>query len=206
MATRADLLDAFRVAHAKLKRGRLLVVGSQSILGSHSEDELPEDVTMSVEFDMALLDDSESGLAADVLDAEFGEMSPFHAEHGWHIQGVSPKTAKLPAGWEERAVVLEVEGVRQSSVSMCLEPHDLCASKLARNEAKDRSYVASLVQAGLVNANLVRARLDTIPLDDDFTSDRRRVSIQWIKSVQARRSGERGEAHEQKPGLAPREL
>lgn len=197
-------MDAFRAAHAKLKCGRLLVVGSQSILGSHSEDRLPTIVTMSVEFDMALLDDSESGLVADVLDGEFGEMSEFHRQHGWHIQGVSPKTAKLPLDWETRAVIVEVEGVGKSSVSMCLEPHDLCASKLARNEERDRRYVAALVHAGLVSARLVRARLDVIPLDEEFTADRRRASIKWIKSLQGQRAAVADDASVRVSDSAPR--
>jgi hypothetical protein len=43
---------------------------------------------------------------ADDIDAAIGELSPFHSTHGYYAHGVSPRTAILPAGWEQRLIRL----------------------------------------------------------------------------------------------------
>jgi hypothetical protein len=49
---RDQLEHAIRTACQIIGRPEVIVVGSQSILGSFSEDELPADATMSVEIDI----------------------------------------------------------------------------------------------------------------------------------------------------------
>ena len=49
---RDQLEHAIRTACQIIERPDVIVVGSQAILGSFSEDELPADATMSVEVDI----------------------------------------------------------------------------------------------------------------------------------------------------------
>jgi hypothetical protein len=188
MATKDQLIAAFTEAQSLFRKSRLLIVGSQSILGSVPEENLPARVTMSAEFDMALMDDTEAALWADVIDGHLGELSPFHQDHGWYVQGVSPGTAKLPAGWQDRIIEIEIPDAPAGNHAYTLEIHDLCASKMCRNEQKDREYVEALVVSGLADPNLLRARLDLVPLDEEFTAERRRVAVKWAKGVKASRS------------------
>jgi hypothetical protein len=39
---------------------------------------------------------------ADLIEGSIGELSKFDEMYGYYAQGVSPKTAILPRGWEDR--------------------------------------------------------------------------------------------------------
>jgi hypothetical protein len=55
---RDQLEHAIRTACQIIERPEVIVVGSQAILGSFREDELPADATMSVEVDILAIADS----------------------------------------------------------------------------------------------------------------------------------------------------
>jgi hypothetical protein len=78
----------------------ILVIGSQSILGSYPEDVLPPEATGSMEVDTAFFGDTD-GAKADVVDVNLGEFSEFHDEFGYYPQGVSVTTGVFPEGWPE---------------------------------------------------------------------------------------------------------
>jgi hypothetical protein len=76
----------------------VLVIGSQSILGSYSEDELPIEATGSMEVDAAFFDDPEETKSG-VVDVMIGELSNFHNEFGYYPQvSVSPQESSLKVG------------------------------------------------------------------------------------------------------------
>lgn len=112
------------------------MIGSQAILGSYTEEVLPTGATMSVEVDLAPLNDDDAGTLATRIDGVLGEWSPFHETHGFYVQGVGRETAVLPTGWEERLVPVQGPGT-SGRVGLCLEPHDLCVAKLAAAREKD---------------------------------------------------------------------
>ena len=56
--------------------------------------------------------------------------------------------------------------------ALCLEPHDLVVSKLLANRPKDLAYVRALLDAGFVQANMVRQR---IPYTDATEAERQRI-------------------------------
>lgn len=58
------------------------MIGSQAILASYPESELPPDATVSIEADIAFFDDSNYEKANHV-DGAIGEASMFHAEFGY---------------------------------------------------------------------------------------------------------------------------
>jgi hypothetical protein len=81
----------------------VLVLGSQSILGSFDEADLPPEATASQEADIAFLDDPRRD-KADEVEGAIGEMSTFHEENGIYAEGVHIEVAILPDGWKDRLV------------------------------------------------------------------------------------------------------
>ena len=140
----------------------ILVIGSQAILGSFDEDDLPAPATASREVDLAFLDDPD-GHKADLVDGAIGELSPFDEQFGYYAQGVAVTTAVLPAGWEGRLVRWQNQSTGQAQ-AVFLEPHDLAQAKLAAFRDKDRAFVAALLDAGLLNPDTLLGRLVDLPV------------------------------------------
>ena len=74
----------------------VVVVGSQSILGTYDEDDLPPAVMMSMEADLAWQRDSGDRERAETVNGAIGELSGFHETNGYFPEGVSLGTVILP--------------------------------------------------------------------------------------------------------------
>jgi len=161
---REQLEHVARAAGSIVGVDRILVIGSQSILGTYSENELPPEVTVSEEADIAFFDDPE-GEQATLLDGSIGEESPFYHSFGYYAQGVSMTTAVLPSGWRERLVPLtnpNTGGV----TAWCLDVHDLWVAKLAAARSNDVTFCEALIRDGLVDVENLRRRLELTNLPD----------------------------------------
>jgi hypothetical protein len=88
----------------------------------------------------------------------------FHATFGYYADGVDFRTAIAPAGWEERLVVFQTPGSEEGR-GLCLEPHDLAASKLAAGREKDLEFVGALLDAGLIGLEVLAERVAGLPRD-----------------------------------------
>ena len=130
---REDLEHVIRAAAALTGTREIVVIGSQAILATAPE--APEALLQSMEADVYPLGAPE---LADVIDGAIGELSPFHERFRYYAHGVGPRTAILPAGWEDRLVRVQNDNTDQH-VGLCLEAHDLAASKLAAGRPKDLS-------------------------------------------------------------------
>jgi hypothetical protein len=108
-----------RAAGRILERDRVVVVGSQAILGSVRAEAFPEPLVRSIEVDLLPLPDPDERLA-DLIDALIGELSPFHQTHGVYAQGVGERTAILPDGWQDRLVPYMTPGTG-GTTALCLE-------------------------------------------------------------------------------------
>lgn len=177
---REQLEHVLRAACTIAKADAALVIGSQAILGSFGDDVLPEAAVRSVEVDVTFLDDP-ADERSDQVDGAIGELSQFHETFGYYAQGVSVTTAILPSGWQDRLVVLDTPGTSPGR-GLCLEPHDLVVSKLAAYREKDLEFAAALISAGLVDAQILRDRINLLPLSD---SDRKRLHG-WVAAATAR--------------------
>jgi hypothetical protein len=106
---RDQLEHAIRTACQIIERPEVIVVGSQAILGSFREDELPADATMSVEVDILPIANSndETAHLADLIEGVAGEFSTFEQLHGFSIDGVDLETSTLPDGWRGRLVKVQ---------------------------------------------------------------------------------------------------
>jgi hypothetical protein len=137
------------------------VIGSQAILGSYSEDELPLEAIRSIEADVAFRVDPDES-KADQVDGAIGEGSSFHSMYSYYAQGVSVSTAVLPAGWEERVVAYERADALPSH-PVCLERHDLVVSKLVAGREKDLEFATALISARLVDPDVLLERAELLP-------------------------------------------
>lgn len=173
---RRQLEHAIRAATTILEVDEIYVIGSQSILGAFSEDMLPERATDSVEVDVFPLGVEDAERMSELLFA-IGEMSDFHANHGFYVDGVGPSTAVLPSGWQDRVVPVPAERLNGIKVvGLCLDPHDLCVSKIIANRTKDHEFVRELVEAGLIDSGTLLDRLaDVKPPIDILVVDGREV-------------------------------
>lgn len=176
---RNQLEHAIRAATRIVKQREIIIIGSQAILGSWDESELPAEAVMSVEIDMCPIEDDDVESLATEIDAAVGEMSVFHETQGFYIQGVGRRTAKLPVGWESRLVPVSGENT-DGAVGFCLDPHDLCAAKLIAYREKDRAFVAALLEASLVEPALIAARLASIPDEAERAATARAWLSPWL--------------------------
>ena len=100
---RRELDHVLRAASRIAGDPDVVVIGSQPILGSFHEDDLPEEAHASIEADVAFFDDPHND-KCDQVDMDIGEDSQFHVTFGYYAQGVDVSTATLPPGWRERIV------------------------------------------------------------------------------------------------------
>ena len=101
-----------------------------------------------------------------------------HAMYGYYAQGVGPETAILPAGWQDRLVKIPNQNT-DLKIGYCLDPADLAASKLAASREKDKHFVATMLRAQLVTAELLKTRIQLLPLDDT----RKAALASWVDAV-----------------------
>ena len=157
--TREQLAHVLRAAAKIASDPNILVVGSQAILGSHSEDELPEVAWMSVEADLAFFDDTTNPSKSDEVDGSIGELSQFHETFSYYGQGVDLTTAKLPDGWEPRLVPFQPPSSAPAEAK-CVEKHDLVISKLVAMREKDKAFAEAPLDAGLVDLRTLLERVE----------------------------------------------
>jgi hypothetical protein len=161
--TREQLLHAIRAACDVLQADEVLVVGSQAILASFPDTELPESATRSREADIASLAGDDEA-ASHLLSGVLGEDSGFDHLNGFFVDGVSADTAQLPAGWRERAVRLETRSIARGRTvaGICPAPEDLCVAKLAAFREKDQEFVRGLIAGDFVDPGAILAALRTV--------------------------------------------
>jgi hypothetical protein len=180
---RHELEHAIRAATRIIQQDQVIIIGSQSILGSYTEDQLPALVTMSPEVDVAPMRDTDAAALADQLSFDAGELSDFHTTHGFYIEGVGKRTAILPPDWEYRLVGLRNEDT-DFATGLCLEPHDLCAAKLMAHREKDLDFVHALIDAGLIDPEILAERVASIDLDT-VESDQSREILEYRQQASA---------------------
>jgi len=139
---------------------RPLVLGSQAILGSFDEDAPPEAATMSMEADVAFLDDVDRA-KADRVTVAIGEDSNFHQVRGYYAEGIHFETATLPDGWRDRLLPWPIPAGANGPATLAsfLDRHDLAVAKLAAFSEKDIRFVSEFIRAELIDPEVVRDRL-----------------------------------------------
>lgn len=168
---REELEHIVRASAAIISEYEVIVVGSQSILGSYWEDELPPEAIASREADILPLDDPDEQ-KSDLIEGSIGEFSMFNDTFGVYADGVSVRTSRLPAGWRDRLVALRSPNTN-GITGWCLEPHDVVIAKLYAGREKDLSFSRALLREGIVEPAVLLDRLAATDLDD---ADRVRIT------------------------------
>ncbi|MEV6322730.1 DUF6036 family nucleotidyltransferase [Nocardia sp. NPDC051787] len=183
---RDQLEHAIRTACQIIGRPEVIVVGSQSILGTFDEARLPVDATMSLEVDILPIadDNAETARLADLIEGVAGEFSPFEDLHGFSIDGVDMTTSALPDGWRSRLVKVQNANTAAPSgepqfTGWCLDKEDLCVAKLCAFREKDQNFVAALLVAVLVDPAVIAERLPGVPDSYEPAAER---ALEWISS------------------------
>jgi hypothetical protein len=183
---RDQLEHAIRTACQIIDAPEVIVVGSQAILGTYREDELPATATMSAEIDVLPIAETnyETGRLADLIEGVAGELSSFEQLHGYSIDGVDLETAVLPDGWRDRLVRVQNANTAAPSgqpqvTGWCLDKEDLCVAKLCALREKDQNFVAALLGAGLIDRMTVVARLGSVSAPHTGNAIR---AIEWLRA------------------------
>jgi hypothetical protein len=170
---RYDQLEhAIRAACAVSGDTELLIFGSQAILGTYPD--APATLRASIEVDVQSKNLPET---TDLIDGALGEGSQFHVTHGFYVHGVSIESATLPEGWVERTVTVSHPVGTRGDTGLCLEAHDLAASKLFAGRDKDRIFVATLLSERLIDGATLLGRVALLPID----ADRRKTLARWVE-------------------------
>lgn len=157
--TRAQLEHLLRAAAVIADDDEIVVIGSQAILGQFPD--APAAMRVSNEADLFPRNYPER---AELIEGSIGELSPFHETFGYYAQGVSETTARLPQGWKDRVVVIQNANTRGAK-GLCLEVHDLLASKVVAGREKDFDYLREAARHGLAERDTLLGRLETVDVD-----------------------------------------
>jgi len=161
---RDQLEHAVRTACQIIQRPEVIVIGSQAILGTYDEGDLPSAATMSVEIDIMPIaaDAAEIEHLADMIEGVAGEFSPFE-EMIQNDNTAGPSGTSQFIGW-------------------CLDKEDLCVAKLCALREKDQNFVGALLDAGLVDSAIIGTRLRCLDVRHEVAAER---ALAWL-AVQGR--------------------
>lgn len=172
-----DLERAVRAVATEFDTDKVFIIGSQSILLAWPEapllmrtspeiDAYPENAK-EWESEERKKHPDERPEASEQINALFGSGSRFHRTHGFYIDGVDQHTARLPDGWETRAVKREVRFGRRIVTAIAPCPDDLIVSKLARLDDKDRAYIEAYYAERTLDPALLEERIGLTHLEPE---------------------------------------
>lgn len=158
--TREDFEHVIRAAADAVGEDEFIVVGSQAVLGSFPN--APPSLLRSQDADLYPAKDPSK---AELVDGALGEGSMFHDVNGYYAHGVGPETAKAPAGWEDRLVVVVVENpvTGQRVRARCLEIHDLVLSKCVAGREQDLEFAETVIGERLADPRALLERIPDLP-------------------------------------------
>ena len=93
------------------------------------------------------------------------------------MHGISIESAKLPDGWEQRTVSVSDPISTRGKTGLCVEAHDLAASKLAAYREKDKEFVRLLLIEKMIDANILMERISALDVKEQL----RKRLLYWLK-------------------------
>jgi hypothetical protein len=170
--TRDQLEHAIRAACDVSEDTELWIFGSQAILGEFPN--APENLRASIEVDVQPKNRPE---AVDYIDGALGELSQFHQTHGFYVHGISIESAELPDGWEQRTIPISDPISTHGKTGLCIEAHDLAASKLVAYREKDKEFVRLLLIEKMIDIKILKERINSLNVE----KQKREILLQWIQ-------------------------
>jgi hypothetical protein len=156
---RAQLEHLIRAAGAVTGSRRLVVIGSQAILGTHPND-APAEAVRSREADLIPIDALDT---VDVPTGALGELSAFDEAFGYHAADVDLTTATLRQAGASGSFQSTIR--TRTDTSGSVSKHTTVVSKYVAGRGKDREFCRALVRAGFVDRAILRDRLACTGLD-----------------------------------------
>ena len=169
--TFAQLQHAIRAACDIAGDTELWVFGSQAILSEFPD--APDSLRTSIEVDVQPKNRTDRTI---YIDGALGELSLFHQTHGFYVHGVSIDTARLPEDWEKRVIRVVDEIQTRGMTGLCVEVHDLAASKIVAFREKDRNFIRTLIIEELIDHKLLAERIQILPVETDIIDNR----LRWL--------------------------
>jgi hypothetical protein len=160
---REQLEHIIRASGDVLKEDAVIIVGSQSFLGSHPEG-LPREATLSIEADVMAVSDPD-GEKALHINGTIGELTSFDAQNGYYAEGVEEPLCRFPIDWRERLVPLNTPAT-EGVTGLCVEPHDLAVAKLLAGRDKDLKYVRALLKSGHLRPGTLLERAENTSMSE----------------------------------------
>src|SRR5580700_4029955 len=112
--TRQQLEHIIRAAGSITDEKVILVLGSQSILGS---SEIPSEILLqSIEADVFPL---KAPGKMELINGSIGEITQFHKTFGYYAHSIPPDSCALPQGWEKRLISINNENTN-GITGLCL--------------------------------------------------------------------------------------
>ena len=170
--TRDQLEHPIRATCDVSKDTEVWVFGSQAILGEFPN--APESLRTSIEVDVQPKNRPET---VDEVDGALGELSMFHQTHGFYVHGISIESTNLPDSWEQRTVSVNDPIATHGNTGLCLEAHDLAASKLAAYREKDREFVRLLLIEEMIEVKTLTERISSLIVKHNL----RERLLHWVK-------------------------
>jgi hypothetical protein len=136
-----QLAHVLRASAAITQDTSFVVIGSQAVLLSHPN--APDELLLSNELDLYPALHPER---ADLIDGAIGQLSMFHDTFGYHADGVSPETAKMPADWEQFS---RLHYIGELTI-VVPDLHDLAVSKCVAGRDKDAHWVTALLRHKMI--------------------------------------------------------
>jgi len=177
---RENLEHIIRAVSAITDQDEIVVVGSQSILGSVPN--APKPLLESNDADIYPLHRPD---LADLIDGSIGELSHFQDCFGYYAHGIGPDTSILPNDWEVRLVKIQNENTN-FKIGYCLEPHDLAASQLVAGRNKYLAFVETMIQHKIADGATLQERIALLPIPTD---QKDRIS-RWVMNTCAENKGQ----------------
>jgi hypothetical protein len=169
--TRDQLEHAIRAACDVSNDTDLWIFGSQALLGEFPD--APKSLRASIEVDVQPKNRPET---VDAIDGALGELSMFHQTHGFYVHGISIESAMLPDGWEQRTIPISDPIATRGKTGLCIEVHDLAASKLAAYREKDKEFVRLLLIEKMIDVKILAERVGTLNIGEQL----RERLLRWV--------------------------
>jgi hypothetical protein len=161
--TREQLEHAIRAACDVSGDTEIWIFGSQAILGEFPNAH--ESLRSSIEVDVQPKNNPDK---SDEIDSSLGELSLFHKTHGFYVHGISLESVKLPKNWENRVIEVNDEVTTGGNSGLCIEVHDLAASKLVAFREKDKEFVRVLLIEEMIDINVLLARINELSIEEEL--------------------------------------
>jgi hypothetical protein len=139
---------------------RFVLVGSSALIVQVKH--LPADMMVTPEADIFAPDAEDIEYVSDLIDGSIGRNSAFHQTFGYYGDGISPGTAILPGEWQDRTIEYATPETGEAT-AIVVERHDVALAKLCAWREKDRVWLKTGVQTGVLSLSVMTSRLPEMP-------------------------------------------